>query len=269
MLKALDEAAAARPDERRGTLLGSRCRQCWRRSRPAPSIPPRSRSPRRVACAAAAKPCATSTSSPVPPTPEALIAHFVELPVGRRGRRPRRHEGDRPLEPGSPLRPSGRAARVLREPPAALHRLEAPQRRAPRGGRPARLLGLGVRRQGRRDGRGAHDTQEEADLYELLGYAVHPAGAARELRRARGGAGGDAARARRGCATSAATSTRTRPGRPTGRRPRRRWPLAARARGYALPRRHRPFALPARGTDGGAGGRARRAEREARARSAC
>ena len=87
---------------------------------------------------------ATATDAP------ALIDAFCEAAVGRRGRRAGRHEGDRG-RPGRPsLRPPRRPARVLREPAAALHRLEGPQRRAARGGGPPGPLGLGVRdRRGR------------------------------------------------------------------------------------------------------------------------
>ena len=51
----------------------------------------------------------------------------------RLDRREGRHEGDRDHERGVPARPAGRATRVVREPAAALHRLEGPQRRAARG----------------------------------------------------------------------------------------------------------------------------------------
>ena len=72
--------------------------------------------------------------------------------VGARGRREGRHEGDRRHEAGPARRPARRAARGLRQPAPALHRLEGPQRRAPRGRAATRLLGLRVRRHGRRDG---------------------------------------------------------------------------------------------------------------------
>ena len=107
------------------------------------------------------------------------------------------------------------------------------------------LLGLGVRRQGRRDRRGHHPRGRGGAL-RAPRLPVHPSGAAREPRRARGRAGGDAAAARRA-------------GRPARRPPcahdlvgRREGELGgdgARGQGarLPLPRRHRPLALPARG----------------------
>ena len=128
--------------------------------------------------------------------PAALTAHFVALPLGRRGGGARRHEGDGDLVGRPALRPARRAARVVREPPPALHRLEGPQRRAARGGGEARAFGLRVRRRDGRDRRGLPDARRGGAL-RLPRLRVHPARAARELRRARGGARRRAARARR------------------------------------------------------------------------
>ena len=67
------------------------------------------------------------------------VLHAARL--GRGGRRTRRHEGDRRLARGAPLRPARRAAGVVRQPAAALHGLEGAQRRAARG----RACGAGSR----------------------------------------------------------------------------------------------------------------------------
>ena len=104
---------------------------------------------------------------------ETLIAHFVELPwvvevVARGGTK-----ATVLSSPGPALRPSGRAAGLLRQPAAALHRLEAPQRRAPRGGRAARVLRLRVRRKVVETGEVLTHADETA-LYELLGYQFIP-----------------------------------------------------------------------------------------------
>ena len=63
----------------------------------------------------------------------------------------------------------------------------------------------------------------EEELYALPRLRLHPAGAARELRRARCGARTARCRSSSSWATSAATSTRTRTGRPTARTRSRRW----------------------------------------------
>ena len=151
--------------------------------------------------------------------------------VGRRGRGARRHEGDGRLARRAPLRPARRAAGVVRQPPPALHRLEGPQRRDARGRGAARALDLGVRRHERRDRRGLPERRRGRGL-RAPRLPADPAGAARERRRARGGAARRAAEARRAEATCAATCTRTRTGRPTARTRSRRCSRRAVARGY-------------------------------------
>ena len=89
----------------------------------------------------------------------------------------------------------------LRQPAPALHRLEGPQRRAARGRRAARPLRLRVLGHDRRDRRGASRRADEEELYEQLGYAVHPARAARER------AASSRRRARASCRSSSSSAT--------------------------------------------------------------
>ena len=136
--------AAKRNRSRGARCSGRRCRGCVPSSTSCASTrrPSRSASPaRRGGCA---RPFATSTSSRRPPIRQALVEYFCTLVVGRRGRGEGHDEGDRRLARRAALRPPGRAAGELRQPAAALHRLEEPQRRAARGRRSARALGLGV-----------------------------------------------------------------------------------------------------------------------------
>ena len=135
----------------------------------------------------------------------------------------RRHEGDGRHARRPSLRPPRRPARVLRQPAPALHGLEGPQRRAARG----RACGAGSRSPSTgsptsRPGEVVTHRDEE-ELYEFLGYALHPAGAARERRRARGGARTASCPSSSSSATCAATCTATRPGRRTARTRSRRW----------------------------------------------
>ena len=69
---------------------------------------------------------------------------LLRAAVGRRRRGEGIDEGDGRLARRLPLRPARRPAGELREPAAALHRLEEPQRRAARGRGAARLLRLRV-----------------------------------------------------------------------------------------------------------------------------
>ena len=104
------------------------------------------------------------------------------LRLGRGGRRQGRDEGDGDLARRPALRPAGRAARVLRQPAPALHRLEGPQRRAARGGGQRRGLSIseyGIDRG--RDGRGAH-VHDRGGAVRVARLPVHPARAARERR---------------------------------------------------------------------------------------
>ena len=75
--------------------------------------------------------------------------------LGGRRRRQGLDQGDGRLARRAALRPARRAAGELRQPAAALHRLEAPQRRAARGRGASRLLDLRVLGHRRRDRRGA------------------------------------------------------------------------------------------------------------------
>ena len=77
--------------------------------------------------------------------------------VRRRGARPRHDEGLDPDPQRRPARPARRAARELRQPAAALHGLEGPQRAHARGGAAARHEHLGVGHRGRRERRGVPD----------------------------------------------------------------------------------------------------------------
>ena len=154
-----------------------------------------------------------------------------EAPLGRRRRGEGTDEGDGRLPRRLPLRPARRAAGVLRQPAPALHRLEGPQRRAARGRGAAQALRLRVRRGEHRDRRDVHRAHRGGAV-PLPRLRLHPAGAARELRRARGGAERASCRSSSSWATSAATCTRTRTGRRTARTRSRRWCAAAIARGY-------------------------------------
>ena len=121
------------------------------------------------------------------------------LRLDRRRRSEGQHKGDGRLERRPALRPSCRPAGKLRQPPAALHRLEESQRRVARRRRPARLFGLGVLGHGRRVGRGASLRPRGGRVW-LSRLRVDPPGAARGRRRAGGGTSqrvADAGRARR------------------------------------------------------------------------
>ena len=185
-----------------------------------------------------------------------------------RGRRARRHEGHGRDAARAPARPASRAARVLRRPAAAFHRVEGAQHRAAGGGRPPRALDLRVRRHGRRDGRGEG--------------VRHGRGALR--------ASSATSSSRRSCARTPASSrppvaascpllveqgdlrgelhchsTWSSDGKDTIEA----MALAARARGYRYLVRHRPLPLPARraaaGAVGGDRGRRRAAAPVSRA----
>ena len=154
------------------------------------------------------------------------------LPGSRRSwrRGPRR----RPWSPTTAaVRPAGRPARVLREPAPALHGLEGPQRRAPRGRRAARALRLRVRR--RRTPRPARSSPPRPRaLYERLGYAWIPP----ELRENRGELEAAREASCRSCSSSTtcrATSTCTPTGRTAATRS-RRWSRPARPRAGATSR---------------------------------
>ena len=88
--------------------------------------------------------------------PAALTSFFSErewvAEVVARGR----NEGDRRLARGLPLRPAGRPAGELRQPPPALHRLEGPQRRPARGRGAPGALRQRVRDRRRRGRRHLH-----------------------------------------------------------------------------------------------------------------
>ena len=137
------------------------------------------------------------------------VLHDASL--GPRHRREGADQGDGRLARRLPLRPARRATRVLRQPAPALHRLEGPQRRAPRGRRPTEALGVGVRRGEHRDGRDVHGAHRGGAV-PAPRLRVDPSRAARELRRARGARKGELPELV-GSATSAAISTRTRTGR--------------------------------------------------------
>ena len=122
---------------------------------------------------------------------------------------------------GAALRPARRPAGELRQPAAALHRLEEPQRRAARGRRPSRLLRLRVLGHRGRDGRGA-SLRARGGRLPLPRLRLDPAGAARGRRRARRGAQRTSCRRSSSSPTCAATCTRTRPGR-TARTRSRTW----------------------------------------------
>ena len=176
-----------------------------------------------------------------------------EAALGRRRRGEGPDEGDGRLARRLPLRPARRAARVLRQPAPALHRLEGPQRRAARGGRAAQALRLRVRRAEHRDRRDVHRAHRGGAV-PLPRLRLHPARAARELRRARGRARTASCRSSSSWATCAATCTRTRTGRRTARTRSRRWCRSRDRARLRLLRDHRPLALPARGAARGAGG---------------
>ena len=147
--------------------------------------------------------------------PEELIG-LSRVPAGRGGGGEGPDEGDRSLRSTACLRPARRPARVLRQPPAALHRLDGPQRRAARGRRAAGLLGLRVRR---RDGRVRRALARPRPRRSSTrsSATVDPARAPREPRRARRRAEGSCPTSS-GSETSRATSTCTPTGRTDGTR---------------------------------------------------
>ena len=147
--------------------------------------------------------------------------------LGRRRRGARRHEGDGRVERGAPLRPPRRAAGVVREPAPALHRVEGAQRRDARGRGAPRPLHLRVRRDDGRDRRGVpHRGRGRALCVPRL--PADRAGAARELRRAGGGAPRRAAAARRAVAAPRRPAHAHDTGPRTGRTRSRRWSLRRR-----------------------------------------
>ena len=128
--------------------------------------------------------------------------------VRRRGARPRHDEGLGADPQRRPARPARRAARELRQPAAALHGLEGPQRAHARGRAAARHEHLGVGHRGRRERRGLPHRRRGRGLPPPR-LPADPARAARGQRRARAGAPQRAARARRARRTCAATCTCT------------------------------------------------------------
>src|SRR4029453_2504894 len=174
--------------------------------------------------------------------------------------------GDRRLARGLPLRPARRPAGELREPAAALHRLEGAQPRVARGRGAARLLRVRVRDHRGREQPGLHRRERGGGL-RAARLPLHPAGGARELGGAGGGAEGRAASARRAG--------------PAARGPAHAFALVGRRQEHArgdggggagarlrLLRGPRPLALPARGPDGAAGEGDRHARRTRRAAEA-
>ncbi len=117
--------------------------------------------------------------------PAALTALLRRPALGARGGGARRHEGDGRHAAGPPHRPARRAAGELRRPAPALHRIQGAQRRAARGRGAPRALGVGVRRHRDCHGRRAPLSRRGVAL-RVPRVRVHPAGAARERRRARG-----------------------------------------------------------------------------------
>ena len=147
--------AEGRPRSRTARCSGTRCRSCAP-SRPSVAAHPgrRARLDRRLGA-----PLPRDGARPRPDRDRDRRARadrrVLLVPVGRRGRGEGRHEGDRRRARRPALRPARRPAGVVRQPAPALHRLEGPQRRAARGGRAARALGLRVRDRRGRDRRGA------------------------------------------------------------------------------------------------------------------
>ena len=219
------------PRGRAGRCSARRCRGCApRSSRARPSIRRRSRSRLQARPGACARPCATSTSSRRPPTRRR--SSTISAPCRGSSTSPPRARRRRPSSRTTGLRFDLRvvAAGELRQPAPALHRLEAPQRRAPRGRGSARALDLRVLRDRRRDRRGAQLRDRGRGL-RVPRVRLDPARAARERRRARGRARRASCRTSSRSATCAATSTPTRRGR-TARTRSRRWSLGAQERGY-------------------------------------
>ena len=188
--------------------------------------------------------------------------------VGRRGRREGRDEGDGRLARGLPLRPARRAARVLRQPAPALHRLEGAQRRA--CARSAVRRGLSISEYGVTEVESGEvfTAATEEELYERLGYEYIPP----ELREN----AGELEAARKGELPVLVESE------PAARRPAHALALVGGREEHArrdgpgregarlrLLRDHRPLALPARGPDGGAGEGDRPRSRSGSRRCAC
>ena len=96
--------------------------------------------------------------------PKALTEYFTKLTWVSEvvGEGP--DEGDGRLARGLPLRPARRPARELRQPAAALHRLEGAQPRAARGRAAPRPLGLRVRDHRGRERRGLHGRERGGGL---------------------------------------------------------------------------------------------------------
>ena len=128
--------------------------------------------------------------------PAALTAHFVAQPwvaevVAHGGTKATVR-----LTRRASLRPARRPAGELREPLAALQRLEGAQRRDAGGGGDARSFHLRVRREEHGDGRGLHG-RDRGGALRVPRLQLDPARAPREPRRAPGGPRRHAAGARR------------------------------------------------------------------------
>ena len=195
--------------------------------------------------------------------PPALLAAFAELDVDRERRLAGRERRAGAHAHGHDDRPARRRARPVRQPPAALHRLEGAQHGAARGGRAPRAARLRVRRARRRDRRDA-PLRDRGGGLRAARAAVDPARAAREPRRAEA-----APTASAGCSSSRPTCkgdlhmhTTPRDGRDTSRR----WRVRARELRPRVHRDHRPLGH-ARLRQPRHARRAARADRGGRARS--
>ena len=219
-------SAAEEPQPR--AARHARCRSCARSSRSSRRIRPpcRCRSPgsarRFRETVRDLDLIATATD------PRALLDAFCSLPwvveVAAKGD----DEGDRRRARRPALRPARRPARVA----TATCSSTSPARRTTTSRCARRPCGAASRSPSTAitevETGEVHSFESEEEVYALPRLRVDPARAARERRRARGGARRRAAEARRARATCAATCTRTRPGR-TARTRSRRW-SAARSR---------------------------------------
>ena len=226
--------ALARPAPRKGRIArcsAPRCRSCARSCRCCRSTRRRSRSRSPARRAGCARRCATSTSSRPRPTRRRSSTTSARSAGWSTSPRKGSTKATVVSHDGLQLRPARRAAGELRQPAAALHRLEAPQRRAARGRRAARLLDLRVLGHRRRDRRGAslRDRGRRSTPFSAT------TGSRRSCARTAASSpprGSTSCRRSSSWATCAATCTRTRPGR-TGRTRSRTWSPRRSSAGYA------------------------------------
>ena len=230
------EGARRRQPERRG-LLGVGPARRARGRRGAARAPRRGRRLRRGQRATRGKETFRDLDVIATATDPAALARALRQPaVGARGRRARRHEGDRRHEAGpiastfGSCRPRTTAACCSTS--RARRTTTSPSARTRSGaGFSVSEYGVTVVETGE-----VHTFRDRGRALPLPRLRLDPARAARERRRARGRARRAACRRSSSSSTSRASSTATRRGRRTARRRSRRWPSRGEGARQPVPR---------------------------------